>query len=143
VTTPPTTTPPAVTPPSVPEPPVETTAPVTTPTATPTAAPITTTPGCSTPAVDSLGTVDVRDGSGDPAAAGGVGSRVEEAGGTVGTVTATEDTISAVLYPDGQEAVATALADALELSGAARVGTVDRVTVVIGAGDAARLTCTP
>jgi hypothetical protein len=71
-----------------------------------------------------------------------VSTRVEQAGGTVGTVTATEDATSAVLYPDGQGAVASALADALGLSGAAQVGPVDRVTVVIGAGDAARLACT-
>jgi hypothetical protein len=130
VTTPEVTTPPAVPTPPAPEPPtVETTAPVTT-------------PGCTTPAVDSLGTVDVRNGSGDPAAASGVGTRVEQAGGTVGTVTATEDATSAVLYPDGQVAVATALADALGLGGAAQAGPVDRVTVVIGGSDAARSTCT-
>ncbi len=35
-------------------------------------------------------------------------------------------------------ASATALADALGLTGAARVGDVQRVTVVVGAGDAAR-----
>ena len=92
--------------------------------------------------VDSLGTVDVRNGSGDPAVAGGVGTRVEQAGGTVGTVTTTQDRTSVVLYPDGQDAVATALADALGLTGAAQVATVDRVTVVIGAGDAARPACT-
>ncbi len=130
VTTPEVTTPPAVPTPPAPEPPtVETTAPVTT-------------PGCTTPAVDSLGTVDVRNGSGDPAAASGVGTRVEQAGGTVGTVTVTEDATSAVLYPDGQVAVATALADALGLGGAAQAGPVDRVTVVIGGSDAARSTCT-
>ena len=64
-----------------------------------------------------------------------------EAGGTVGVVTATQDATSAVLYPDGQDAVATALADALGLTGTAQVGDVDRITVVIGSGDAARLDC--
>ena len=62
-------------------------------------------------------------------------------GGTVGVVTATQDATSAVLYPDGQDAVATALADALGLTGTAQVGDVDRITVVIGSGDAARLDC--
>ncbi|WP_448612455.1 LytR C-terminal domain-containing protein [Geodermatophilus sp. URMC 60] len=70
-----------------------------------------------------------------------VGARVEQAGGTVGDVSATQDTTSAVLYPDGQGERATALADALGLSGAARAGDVERITVVIGAGDAARLAC--
>ncbi len=64
-----------------------------------------------------------------------------QAGGAVGVVTATQDATSAVLYPDGQDAVATALADALGLTGAAQVGDVDRITVVIGTGDAARLDC--
>jgi membrane-bound lytic murein transglycosylase B len=140
--TPPTTTPPAVTTPPAPEPPEVTTPPVAEHPPVETTAPVPTTPGCSTPAVDALGTVDVRNASGDPALAGGVGTRVEQAGGTVGTVTATEDATSAVLYPAGQDAVATALAEALGLSGAAQVGTVDRVTVVIGAGNSARLACT-
>jgi len=71
-----------------------------------------------------------------------VGARVEQAGGTVGDVSATQDTTSTVLHPDGQGAVATALADALGLTGTAQAGDVDRITVVIGAGDAARLACT-
>ncbi len=70
-----------------------------------------------------------------------VGARVAEAGGTVGAVSATQDTTSGVLYPEGQAEVATALADALGLTGTAQVGDVERVTVVIGAGDAARLAC--
>jgi hypothetical protein len=70
-----------------------------------------------------------------------VGDRVVEAGGTVGAVIATPDTASGVLYPEGQGEVAAALADALGLTGAAQVGDVDRVTVVIGAGDAERLAC--
>ena len=64
-----------------------------------------------------------------------------EAGGTVGVVTTTQDATSAVLYPDGLSAAATGLADALGLPGGAEVGDVDRITVVIGAGDAARLVC--
>jgi LytR cell envelope-related transcriptional attenuator len=71
-----------------------------------------------------------------------VGARVEQAGGTVGEVSATQDATSAVLYPDGGSGVAAALADALGLTGAAQAGDVDRITVVIGAGDAARLACT-
>ena len=98
-------------------------------------------PGCTTPAVASLGTVDIRDGSADPGAATAVGARVVEAGGTVGVVSATQDATSAVLYPEGQDAVATALADALGLTGAAQVGDVERITVVIGAGDAEQLAC--
>ncbi len=66
-----------------------------------------------------------------------------EAGGTVGVVTATQDATSAVLYPDGPSAPATALADALGVTGGAEVGDVDRITVVIGTGDAARLVCAP
>ena len=66
-----------------------------------------------------------------------------EAGGTVGVVTTTQDATSAVLYPDGPSAAATALADALGVTGGAEVGDVDRITVVIGAGDAARLECAP
>ncbi len=66
-----------------------------------------------------------------------------EAGGTVGVVTATEAATSAVLYPAGPSAAATALADALGLTGGAEVADVDRITVVIGAGDAARLVCAP
>jgi hypothetical protein len=70
-----------------------------------------------------------------------VGARVVEAGGTVGAVTATQDTTSGVLYPEGRSEVATALADALGLTGAAQVGDVDRVTVVVGSADADRLAC--
>ena len=70
-----------------------------------------------------------------------VRARVAEAGGTVGAVTATQDAASAVLHRDGQREVAAALADALGLTGTAQAGTVDRITVVIGSGDAARLTC--
>jgi membrane-bound lytic murein transglycosylase B len=139
-TTPPTTTPPSTTPPSTPPstPPTTTTPPATTTPSTP--AP-TTTPGCTTPAVASLGTVDIRDGSADPSVSTAVGARVAEAGGTVGDVSTTQDTTSGVLYPESQAEPATALADALGLTGAARVGDVQRVTVVIGAGDAARLAC--
>jgi hypothetical protein len=68
---------------------------------------------------------------------------VVEAGGTVGVVTATQDATSAVLYPDGLSAAATALADALGVTGGAEAGDVDRLTVVIGGGDAARLVCAP
>jgi hypothetical protein len=118
---------------------------VTTPSTTtsPTTTPPVTTPGCTTPAVAALGTVDIRDGSADPVARAAVGARVVEAGGTVGVVTATQDATSAVLYPDGPSAAATALADALGVTGGAEVGDVDRITVVIGAGDAARLVCAP
>jgi membrane-bound lytic murein transglycosylase B len=139
-TPPPTTTPPSTTPPSTPPstPPTTTTPPATTTPSTP--AP-TTTPGCTTPAVASLGTVDIRDGSADPSVSTAVGARVAEAGGTVGDVSTTQDTTSGVLYPESQAEPATALADALGLTGAARVGDVQRVTVVIGAGDAARLAC--
>ena len=70
-----------------------------------------------------------------------VGARVAEAGGAVGDVSATQDTTSRVLYPEGRAEPATALADALGLTGTAQVGDVERVTVVIGAGDAARLAC--
>ena len=66
-----------------------------------------------------------------------------EAGGTVGVVTATQNATSAVLYPTGLSAAATGLADALGLTGGAEVGHVDRITVVIGAGDAAHLVCAP
>ena len=100
-----------------------------------------TTPGCTTPAVAGLGTVDIHDGSTDPAVPAAVRTRIAQAGGAVGVVTATQDATSAVLHPDGQDAVATALADALGLTGAAQVGDVDRITVVIGTGDAARLDC--
>ena len=136
VTTPPTTPPPATSPPVTSTPPPPTTAP-------PTTTPATTAPGCSTPAVESLGTVDVRDGSSDPAAPAAVAARVVQAGGTVGDVVTTQDTTSAVLYPDGLGAAATALAAALGVTGAAQVGPVDRITVVIGAGDAAGLVCAP
>jgi hypothetical protein len=91
--------------------------------------------------VASLGTVDIRDGSADPSVSTAVGARVAEAGGTVGAVTASQDTTSGVLYPEGRAEVATALADALGLTGTARVGNVERVTVVVGSGDAARLAC--
>ncbi|MGY1762342.1 LytR C-terminal domain-containing protein [Geodermatophilus sp. SYSU D00805] len=94
-----------------------------------------------TPAVASLGTVDIRDGSADPSVSTAVGTRVAEAGGTVGDVSATQATTSGVLHPEGEAEVAAALADALGLTGAAQVGDVERVTVVIGSGDAARLTC--
>jgi len=97
--------------------------------------------GCTTPAVASLGTVDLRDGSADPSVATAVGARVADAGGTVGVVTGTQDATSGVLYPEGQGEVAAGLADALGLTGAAQAGTVDRITVVIGSGDAARLAC--
>jgi hypothetical protein len=70
-----------------------------------------------------------------------VGDRVVDAGGTVGAVTATQDTTSGVLYPEGQSEVAAALADALGLTGRAQVGDVDRVTVVVGSADADRLAC--
>ncbi|WP_157936762.1 LytR C-terminal domain-containing protein [Geodermatophilus chilensis] len=70
-----------------------------------------------------------------------VGDRVADAGGTVGAVTTTQDATSGVLYPEGQAEVAAALADALGLPGTAQVGDVDRVTVVVGSGDAARLAC--
>jgi hypothetical protein len=70
-----------------------------------------------------------------------VGDRVVDAGGTVGAVTATQDTTSGVLYPEGQSEVAAALADALGLTGTAQVGDVDRVTVVVGSADADRLAC--
>ena len=66
-----------------------------------------------------------------------------EAGGTVGVVTATQDATSAVLYPDGPSAAAAALAAALGLTGGAEVGDVDRITLVLGAEDAARLVCAP
>jgi hypothetical protein len=91
--------------------------------------------------VASLGTVDIRDGSADPSVSTAVGARVAEAGGTVGAVTTSQDTTSGVLYPEGRAEVATALADALGLTGSARVGNVERVTVVVGSGDAARLAC--
>ncbi|MGR6967823.1 lytic murein transglycosylase [Geodermatophilus sp. URMC 61] len=134
-TTPPTvTTPPSTTPPAGTTPPSSTSPTVTTPPAT--------TSGCPTPAVASLGTVDIRDGSADPSMATAVGARVVDAGGTVGVVSTTQDTTSGVLYPEGQNGVATALADALGLTDAAQVGDVDRVTVVVGAADAARLSCT-
>ena len=70
-----------------------------------------------------------------------VGDRVVDAGGTVGAVTATQDTTSGVLHPEGQSEVAAALADALGLTGTAQVGDVDRVTVVVGSADADRLAC--
>ncbi len=140
VTTPPTTTPPVTTPP-VTTPPTPTTPPTTTSPTTTT--PPVTTPGCTTPAVAALGTVDIRDGSADPVARAAVGARVLEAGGTVGVVTTTQDATSAVLYPDGPSAAATALADALGVTGGAEVGDVERITVVIGAADAARLVCAP
>ena len=144
VTPPPTTTPPAdTTPPSTATPPATAPPSTTPPTATtpPTTPPPAPTPGCTTPAVASLGTVDIRDGSADPSAATADGARVAEAGGTVGAVTTTQDATSAVLYPDDQGEVAAALADALGLTGAAQAGTVDRITVVVGSGDAARLAC--
>ena len=109
----------------------------------PTTTPPTTTSGCTTPAVASLGTVDIRDGSADPDLSTTVAARVVEAGGTIGAVTAGQDATSAVLYPDGQAEVATALADALDLAGTAQAAAVDRITVVIGAGDAAGLVCAP
>ena len=154
-TTPPTTAPPTTTPPPPPPPPttppVTTTPPTTTPTPTtsppsPTTPPPSTTPspatsGCTTPAVASLGTVDIRDGAADPSVSTSVGARVAEAGGTVGAVTTSQDTTSGVLYPKGRAEVATALADALGLTGTARVADVERVTVVVGSGDAARLAC--
>ena len=70
-----------------------------------------------------------------------VRARVAEAGGTVGAVTTSQDTTSGVLYPEGRAEVATTLADALGLTGSARLGNVERVTVVVGSGDAARLAC--
>ena len=71
-----------------------------------------------------------------------VAARVADAGGTVGAVATTQDQTSGVLHPEGQAEVAAALADALGLPGTAQVGDVDRITVVVGAGDAARLACT-
>jgi hypothetical protein len=79
--------------------------------------------------------VDIRNGSGDPGAATALAVRLAAAGIRTGSVTTTDDTTSAVLYPDGQGPQARVLAAALGLGGSEQVAAVDHVTVVIGAGD--------
>ena len=92
--------------------------------------------------MEGLGTVDVQDGTGDATLVSAVGARLAAAGGTVGAVTPTGATLSAVLYPSSAAAPAEALAAALGLTGAAQPGSVSRITVVLGTEDAARVACT-
>jgi hypothetical protein len=83
--------------------------------------------------------VDIANGSGDPAAAAGLASRLAAAGIQVGAVTTVDATTSAVQYPDGQRPQAGVLAAVLGLTGTEQLTSVAHVTVVIGARDADRL----
>ncbi|HEY4604194.1 MAG TPA: LytR C-terminal domain-containing protein, partial [Blastococcus sp.] len=87
--------------------------------------------------------VDIRNGSGNPAAAAELASRLRTAGMQVGAVTTTGATTSAVLHPDAQRPQAGVLAAALGLAGSAQLAAVDHVTVVIGAQDSDRVFATP
>ena len=87
--------------------------------------------------------MDIRNGSGDPAEATKLASRLAAAGIRVGVVTTTDATTSAVLYPDGQRPPAGVLAGGLGLAGSEQPAPVDHVTVVIGAQDSGRLLATP
>jgi hypothetical protein len=80
--------------------------------------------------------VDIRNGSGDPAVASELAALLATAGIRTGSVTSTDDTTSAVWYPDAQATQAEALATALGLATTGQ--TADVVTVVIGAGEADR-----
>jgi hypothetical protein len=83
--------------------------------------------------------VDIANGSGDPAAATGLASRLAAAGIQVGAVTTTDALTSAVQYPVGQRPQAGVLAVVLGLVGSERLAPVGHVTVVIGARDSGRL----
>jgi hypothetical protein len=87
--------------------------------------------------------VDIRNGSGDPAVADELAATLAAAGIQVGTVTATDDATTSVLFPDGQVLPAGILATALGLTASAQVGAVDHVTVVIGADDFGLLVAAP
>jgi hypothetical protein len=86
--------------------------------------------------------VDIRNGSGDPVVATRLASSLAAAGIQVGVVTTTDATTSAVQYPDGQRSQAGVLAARLGLVGSEQLAPVDRITVVIGARDSARLFAT-
>jgi uncharacterized protein YijF (DUF1287 family) len=88
-------------------------------------------------------TVDIRNGSGNPAVAAELASLLAAAGIQVGAVTTYDATTSAVQYPDGQSPQAEALAVALGLVGADQLAPVDHITVLIGAQDSARLFAAP
>jgi hypothetical protein len=83
--------------------------------------------------------VDIGNGSGDPAVATELASRLAAAGIQAGAVVTTQATTSAVQYPDGQRPQARVLAAALGLAGSEQLAPVVHVTVVIGAQDSDRL----
>jgi hypothetical protein len=84
--------------------------------------------------------VDIVNSTGNPAVAAEVAARLAAVGVLIGTITdrAGADA-SAVQYPAGQHAAAQRLAQALGAAGSSRESPVGRVTVVLGARDAAAL----
>ena len=91
-------------------------------------------PGDGAPA-----TVDVVDGTGDPAVADDVATRLRAAGLTVGTVSTATVTASGVEHPGSEEAGARWLAEALAATELLRAADVPHVTVVLGPTDSAAL----
>jgi hypothetical protein len=83
--------------------------------------------------------VDILDGTGNPAIPDEVAAVLTAAGLTVGSVTSGDSTASGIEYPDGEQAGAQWLADALDTADLLRAGGVPHVTVVLGSTDSAAL----
>jgi len=84
-------------------------------------------------------TVDVLNGSSDPAAGDDVAAHLAAAGLTVGEVTIGAASSSGIEYPESRQSGARWLADALSTAGLLRVAEVQHVTVVLGPADSAAL----
>ena len=110
-----------------------------TPAPTPTPTPTPPGEGCETAPATAL-TVDLVDGTGDPALAQELAAALTEGGLTVGAVTAAAESVtSGIEHPEGDPADAEALAGALGLPELVRAGAGARVTVVLGSTDSAAL----
>ena len=84
-------------------------------------------------------TVDLVNGTGDPAVADDVAAHLAAAGLLVGTVTAGATPASGLEYPASEQPGAQRLATALGKAAVLRAADVPHVTVVLGATDSAAL----
>ncbi|QXG75314.1 lytic murein transglycosylase [Modestobacter sp. L9-4] len=129
----PTTQPPATSTPPASEPPTSSTPPATPPTTEPSPTPAPPTDSCE-PAAGT--TVDVLDGTGDPALGELVAQKLRDGGLTVGTVTTGAAATSGIEFAEADRARAERLAEVLGETDLLRTGTGEHVTVVLGADDA-------
>jgi len=117
-------------------PPATSTPPGTPPTIAP---PVTSAPPVDACEPAAATTVDVHDGTGDPALAEEVAQRLRDSGLTVGTVTAGEAATSGIEFAEADRERAERLAAVLGEVELLRAGTGEHVTLVLGADDSAAL----